>query len=78
MFTPMYRCLEDHGIEPQFYCQDQVSIEDLPLTTYSSVEEGDHEDCFESSDEGEENDTTVRESELERVHLLLKGRELVC
>ena len=81
MLTSTYTGLDDQSIEPQFYCQDQVSIEDVPLTMYSSIEDGDHEDCLEPSDiDGDidgEYDFVVPKLELEKVCLLLKGREAV-
>ena len=45
MITSTYKALEDQSLDSQFYCQDQVSIEDAPfLTTYSSTKDSDHKD----------------------------------
>ena len=71
MTTSTYWVVDDQSIEPQFYSQDQVSIEDVPLTTYSSTKDGNHKDCLESSNIDGENDFVVLESELEKVCLLL-------
>ena len=59
MITSTYRGLEDHRLEPQFYFQDKVSIEDIPLTMYSSAKDGNHEDFLESSNIDKENDFVV-------------------
>ena len=55
--------------------KDQVSIDDLPLSTSDSAEEGDHEDCCGSSDEDGKMDFNQAGVEGKQVHLLLKGRD---
>ena len=77
MITQTYRSMDNHSIEPQFYCQDQVSVEDLPLTIDESTKDGDQENYSKSSDDDGKNDFNVPEFKLEKVQLLLKGREAV-
>ena len=54
MITSTYREIEDHSLESQFDLQDQVSIEDIPLTTYNSIEIGDHKNSSRSCDDDDE------------------------
>ena len=42
MLNFLHPRLEDHGVEPQLYCQDQVYIEELPLSTSNLPKKGDH------------------------------------
>ena len=75
MIISTYRWLDNQIKEPQFYCQDQVFVEDTPLIIYSLAKDGDHVDWFHFSDIDGENDFVVLESKLEKVCLLLESRE---
>ena len=60
-------------------CENEVSIQDLSASNYGTADEGDNEDDLEESGNSAdfEDDAIVPESELEKVRLLLKGREEV-
>ena len=77
MITSTYKGLDDQSIELQFYCQDQVSVEDTALTMYSLAKDGNHKECLEISHIDVENDIMVPESKLKKFCLLLKGSEVV-
>ena len=60
--------VESKPLEKERFHREEVSVEDLPL-----VESADDELC--SDDDDSDDDFIVPESELEKVRMLLKGRE---
>ena len=60
--------VESNPLEKERFHQEEVSVEDLPL-----AKSADDEFCGDNDDS--DNDFIVPKSELEKVRMLLKGRE---
>ena len=60
-----------------FVCDKEVSVHDLLSSTgYGTADEGDEDGCLEDSGhEGDDEDFDVPETELEKIRILLRGRE---
>ena len=60
-----------------FVCDEVVSVHDLMSSTgYGTADEGDEDGCLEDSGEyGDDKYFGVRESQLEKIRILWRGRE---
>lgn len=56
------------------FCNEEVSVKDVTSSRYNIANEGDEDCSWEVSDDDEE-DFDVPESELEKIRVLLRGRE---